>query len=276
MGAWATFRQILSICWQHRFLAAKYMAIPLVIDLALTFVFGPETTDDPAAIALNFGLALVSLLVFAPFCVAWYRMVLFGQQALDLRPVFTLGKLEWRFFGWQILLSILPIFVALIIVLLGGGVLIAISAINATAAAILGTVGVVAGLLLFLWIVSRWSITLAMVAAGEDASLDAAWTQSKPYGWMMVWVQLLLFLAVGIGFMILASPFFANMIELAKTQAEPTGAAGVYLNVLSTLFGAVVLWLLSTMFALVYGRIQQVGASQQLLTPEPGVPTTAP
>jgi hypothetical protein len=275
MGVWATFREILSLCWDRRALAAKYMAVPLVINIALTLAIDTPGGDDATAITIDLAIALVSMLVFAPFCIAWYRMVLFGHQALDLRPVFTLGKLEWRFFGWQVLLTILPIIVAMIVVLVGGGVIVAVSAINAYAGVVMGVIGVVAGFLLFLWVISRWSITLAMVAAGHDASLDLAWSMSRRQGWLMVWVQVLIFLLVGVGFLVLVAPLTGELMDAAKSKTEPTGFVGMYINLLATLFGAVILWLLSTMFAVVYKRIKYIETNDQLPVPEPS-PQPAP
>jgi hypothetical protein len=269
MGVWATFQEVLSLCWQRRALAAKYIAVPLALNIALTLIIDTPGGDDAASIAIDLAIALVSMLVFAPFCIAWYRMVLFGHQAIDFRPVFTLGKLEWRFFGWQVLLTILPIIVAMIVVLVGGGVIVAVSAINAYAGVVVGVIGVVAGFLLFLWVISRWSITLAMVAAGHDASLDLAWSMSRRVGWLMVWVQVLLFLLVGFAFMLLVIPVASELMAASKAKTDPVGFAAVYTNVLTTLFGAVILWLLSTMFALVYKRIEYIDTNNQLPALEP-------
>jgi hypothetical protein len=165
--------------------------------------------------------------------------------------------------------------VALIVVLVGGGVIVAVSAINAYAGVVVGVIGVVAGFLLFLWVISRWSITLAMVAAGHDASLDLAWSMSRRVGWLMVWVQVLLFLMVGVGFVILLAPILGELMAATKAKTEPTGLAGVYINLLATLFGAVILWLLSTMFALVYKRMSDIETNEQLPVLEPA-PQPAP
>jgi hypothetical protein len=255
MPVFATLKHILAVCWHDRALAFRFGVIPLAINLALVVTFAEAADPTFASYATDVAIGLVSILAFAPFCVAWYRLVLFGKPEIEIRPVFTLKEREFRFFGWTILISILAGLVSVIALFVGGGIVIAVSALNAIAGVIAGGVMVIGWVAALLMILSRWSIALAMTAAGDHASLEEAWRISKSYGWSMAGIQLLIFLGVGVLAGVSLAGFFPDFFEAARAKTDPPPSAALALNLVATVFGAVSLWLSSTLFALAYRLI---------------------
>jgi hypothetical protein len=255
MPIFATFKSILDLCWRERAVALKFGVIPLAINLALVVVFAEAATPSFASYATNIAIALISILAFAPFCVAWYRMVLVGKSDIELRSIFTLTGREFRFFGWTLSISALAAIVSLIALLVGGGIVVGLSALNTYLGAVAGVALVLAWVVILLMMLSRWSMTLAMAAAGSPTNLKYAWSISESYGWSMAWVQMLIFAVVGVLAAICLAPFIPALAEASSAKVDPPASALLALNVVSTVFGAVSLWLGSTLFALVYRRI---------------------
>ncbi len=218
-------------------------------------VFAEAAERSFKSYATNIVIALVSILAFAPFCVAWYRMVLVGKSDIEVRSIFTLTGREFRFFGWTLSISALAAIASLIALLVGGGIVAVLSVINPYVGAVAGVVLVVAWAVTLLMMLSRWSMTLAMAAAGNPTSLEYAWSISKPFGWSMAWIQVLIFAIVGILAALCLAPFIPDFVEASRAKIDPPASALLALNIVSTVCGGVSLWLGSTLFALVYRQI---------------------
>ena len=116
MPIFATLKEIIEICWRERMSALKFGAVPFAINLGLAFLATSETTATSTQIIKNNALGLASLLIYASFTVAWYRLIVNGQSDVSQRAVFVITKREWRFFGWSVAISLLA---ALCIIPLG-------------------------------------------------------------------------------------------------------------------------------------------------------------
>ena len=251
----ATLKEILALCWRERATALKFGLVPIAINFGLLFVFTEAGEPSPQTIFINWLIGMISILAFAPFCVAWYRMILFGKGEVALRFAFKLGLPELKFFGWSVAISILIALVSVIAFFIGGGIVVAFSAINPILGVIAGFAMVLIGLVTILMILSRWSIALAMVAAGHPAGLQSAWDISKPYGWGMAYIQLIIFALLAVVATIPLAGYLPDLITAAQTKADPPDGAATALELTSTFVGALALWLTTTMFALVYRRI---------------------
>lgn len=260
MPVFATLKEIVSLCWRERYLALKFGLIPVVINLALVLAFSEAGEPSFATYMQSIGVGLISVLAFAPFCVAWYRSIIFGKHAVTQRPMFTLTKKEFLFFGWTLSISALVGLVAAIGVFMGAGIVIALSAISPALGVAAGVALVFVGVAVSLMVLSRWSIALAMVAADEPASLNAAWEASKPYGWAMAIIQIIIFAGLTLAAAVLLSGFLPGAIEASKAKADPPESFLLALDIVATVLGAVSLWTSSTLYALVYRRV--IGAAQ--------------
>jgi len=275
MPVFLTIKQILAMCWRERLVALKFGAIPLAINLILVVAFAEAAAPTFASYATNVAVSLVSILAFAPFCVAWYRMVLLGKSDIELRPVFTLTGREFRFFGWTLMISLLAGLTSVIAIFVGAGIVIGLSAISPILGVIAGFIMVAAWGVIWLWILSRWSIALAMTAAGDPARLQTAWDLSKPYGWSMVGMQSIMASAIVFFSIICLAGVIPDLVAASRAKIEPPASALLTVNIVASIGGAILLWLTSTMYALVYRRITRGPALFGSHTPVDEITRTA-
>jgi hypothetical protein len=273
MPVFTTLKQILVLCWQERAVAARFGLVPIAVNLALVVIFREDLEPSAASYVAQSLIGLVSVLAFAPFCIAWYRMILFGKDDVARRPLFTLKLPEFKFFGWTILISILLALVSIIGLFAGGGIVVALAALGQAYAVAGGVVLGIGWAAALLMVLSRWSIVLAMVAADQPADLKEAWTISKPYGWSMAAVQLLIFLAAGLLAALALAGVIPELMEASRSKTAPSASTLLALNLVSTIAGAATLWLCSTLFALVYRRIM---SDQAAAAPAAAVPAPNP
>ncbi|MBL8643682.1 MAG: hypothetical protein JNK21_07100 [Rhodospirillaceae bacterium] len=252
MPVWGTLKQVLSLCWAGRATALKFGAVPIVVNVVLVVFFTEVAPQSFTEYARSWAISLVSILAFAPFCVAWYRAILFGPDAVAARSVFTVTLLELRFFAWMLLISVMTALVSAILVFVGVALVVLISVISEVAGVIAGIVLTIAGLAILLMTLSRWSIGLAMVATGGKMDLQRAWMAAKPYGWAMAGVQMIIFLAVAVIAGALLAGTLPDFIEAVRTKTAAPERTQIIVQLVGTIAGALTLWLTTTMYALVY------------------------
>ena len=111
-----TVIDVFDYCWRERAALVRFGSVPLAISIAAAFVaLALDLTQTPTAPA-SLLIAAVPAIVYLPASVTWYRMIVLGDAEARTRPLFTLGRLEWRLLWWQIV-----IIVALIAVVAVGG-----------------------------------------------------------------------------------------------------------------------------------------------------------
>ncbi|MDX2142204.1 MAG: hypothetical protein SFV19_02510 [Rhodospirillaceae bacterium] len=263
----ATFKEILALCWRERATALTFGLVPLGVNLILAGFVTDVAPASVSAYAKNLMVSLISLLAFSPFCVTWYRMILFGKSDITSRSVVMFRRREWRFFGWTLAVTVATGPIGAIIAIVGAALVVGLVVVNPVLGAVVGAVAAVVYVAILLWALSRLSMTLALAAADQPASFNLAWTMAKPYGWSMVGIQLLIVLGLVVIAVIPLSGTIPDMVEAARAKTEPPASAQLTLQLVGTIAGAVFLWLTSTMYALVYRRI---GAAT------PPLPSTGP
>lgn len=262
MSIWGTLRDIFRLCWHERWLALKFGTVPVLVNIGLAVFLTTAAPSSVADYARNWSISLVSILAFAPFCVAWYRIIIFGHEAVAARSFFAVTPLELRFFGWTLAISGMAALVGVIVTVVGVTIFIVLTAVNEMLGIIGGVVMFFAAFAVLLMTLSRWSVGLAMVASGHPMNLTQAWEVTKPYGWKMSAVQMIIFLSIAIVSGLLLIRALPDFMEAVRTKTAASEISQVTVQLVGTVSGALALWLTSTMYALVYRMIEPQSQSE--------------
>lgn len=263
LSVFQTTGEILEYCWDRRQAMLTYAALPIVLVVALNlgaWALGLDVTNfqSPAVLALN----VLNGIVFLPFTVTWYRMVILGHEGLVGRSAFTFSRLEGRLFGWQLIIGLIIVAIGL-----SGGLIIGALA-GALGAAGSAIAPVLSAALLGIWVViiasiaCRLSLVLAMVATDRPADLSEAWAQTKGLGGRMAAIFILCLLSA----IVLLIPLqfivvIASAIVGLLSEGMGESAATVF-GVIAGAFGSLMILVFpTTLFALVYNKIAQAMAS---------------
>ncbi|MEQ9109615.1 MAG: alpha/beta hydrolase [Rhodospirillaceae bacterium] len=254
-----TVGEILEYCWARRRIALTYAVIPMgltVIANLAVWLMGVDLTviGSPAFYALN----IFGALVFMPFTVTWYRMVILGEQTLSQRQLFSFTGLEAKFLFWQVVIVLIVLAVG------GGGGFLIGALVEAATAGDAAMAQALASLLMAAWAVAivsatcRLSLVLAMAATDRPVSLGEAWNRTTGLGLRMGAIFILSFLAA----ILLMMPLQLIALVLASVfSVVSEGVAESAGVVFGTVAGAVgslmVLLFPTTLFAFVYNRIAQ-------------------
>lgn len=240
-------------CWRHRALAARFGWIPLLIGIAASWalLWFEISTKEPSAEL--FAIAILQVLIFLAPTVTWYRIVTYGVQEAQARPVFTLGRLEIRLLLWQILLLFGLIVPFAIAAGLTGGLVAAVKTHFGEMAAIIVAVPfVIAGVIAFAVTGTRLAMMLALAAIDEPAGFKAAWRLTRGIAWRLtgalaiIILTVVLFIAlaelaawlIGMIFAIATDASSAVVLAYARVPAQAViNLAGLYAS--ATLFGLV-------------------------------------
>lgn len=208
---WSTVVEAFDYCWRERRAMVRFGWIPTVIVIAVSIALTglmmrlPLQSDTDQQKQVVRGIAgLIQAVVFLSVSVTWYQKVVLGDDAAAQRPMFTLGQLEMRLLGWQIL-------AILAFVVVGTAGAIAIAAIYGVVAAggqeiaaiIVAMVLGGALLLAILFTAMRLAMVLVLVALDKPVKLRAAWHMTDGLGWrlcgaiMLVTISSLILTAIG-------------------------------------------------------------------------------
>lgn len=262
-----TTGEILEYCWERRMAMLTYAAVPMVLVVVLNlgaWALGLDVTNfqSPVVLVLN----LLNGIVFLPFTVTWYRMIILGHEGLAGRGAFTFSALEGRLFGWQIAIGLVVfavgaaggLVIAAIANLLGDG------AGQFVAAALLGV-----WLVIIVSIACRLSLVLAMVATDRPAVLSEAWEKTDGLGARMAAIFVLcllsaILLLIPIQFIVVVASAIVGLLSAGMGES----AATVF-GVIAGAFGSLMILVFpTTLFALVYNKIAQAMASGQSTYPD--------
>lgn len=272
---WSTVVEAFDYCWQERRAMVRFGWIPVVIVIAATIALEAlgmgksMSTDmnDPRAQGTMFVLGIIQAIVFLSVSVTWYQKVVLGDEAAAQRPVFSLGRLEMRMFGWQIAviagLLVVGVIGAFAIIFIYG--LLAASGQEIAAVAVAIILG--AALLLVLGFAAlRFAMVLVLVALDKPVHVRDAWRLTDGVGWRLVGAVTLT--TIGGAILGVVSHLVVLVIAMIVAIALGTAADQVtpYLDaVVTSVIGLLIFLVGATVFGFVY-RIVTAHAETQLQT----------
>ena len=248
-----TMSEILDYCWARRQVMAVHAAVPLIVVSVLNLTgwllgYG-QSFFSPGFIALN----LANAIVFLPFTVTWYRMIILGDADLAQRPMFGYSAREGRLLLWQVI----------IIVIIGSaagiGVLVA-GALGRTVAGPAGqTLESVVTIFLIVAVIAascRLSLVLAMAATDRPVDLAEAWGRTDGLGARMAAIVFLSILIAGA----LVIPLYIIVIVISSVfgaiSEDMGNSVTTALAIIANSFGSLLMLVFpTTLFAFVYNRI---------------------
>ncbi len=200
LPVWQTTTEIFDYCWRNRRIMARFAAIPLAIIMVLSFATQAVGVAQTELTWQALVAAIVQALAYLPVTVTWYRIVVFGEAETRSRPLFVLGRLEWRVLWAQILLILLTAVVSGIVsaVIIGAGLFVAgLVGLAPDAPATIAVGGILgAAALLFIFVAAvRVSMIIALAATDRPINLKTAWRMTAGLGWRMLGVTILITLA---------------------------------------------------------------------------------
>lgn len=258
-----TTGEILEYCWDRRQAMLTYATLPIVLVVVLNlgaWGLGLDVSNfqSPAVLALN----ILNGLIFLPFTVTWYRMIILGHEGLVGRSAFTFTRLEGRLFGWQLIIGLIVVAIGTSGGLIIGGVAGALGAAGSSIAPVLSAALLGIWVVVIVSIACRLSLVLAMVATDRPAVLSEAWAQTKGLGGRMAAIFILCLLSA----IILLIPLQFIVVVLSAivgllSDGLGESAATVF-GVIAGAFGSLMILVFpTTLFALVYNKIAQAMAS---------------
>jgi epsilon-lactone hydrolase len=262
-----TVQEILDYCWTRRRVAINHGAIPMAVVVAANltgWLMGFDLTDyqSPAFAVLN----LVNAVVFLPFTVTWYRMVILGQDAMTGRGLFTFSDREGRLFGWQVAIILIVAVTAIVGILVIGAIIGALAAANAALAQALSAVFLGIWAVLVVAVACRLSLVLAMAATDRPAVLSEAWARTKGLGGHMAAIFILCFFCAILLMMPLQVVAVISTFILGALSESLATSAEVVLSTIVGAFGSMMVLLFpTTLFAFVYNRISESMSGDQNL-----------
>jgi hypothetical protein len=152
----------------------KFGKMPFLLILAVdVFCYGLEREDISRNLSGGL-MAIMHLIIFTPFSVAWTKLAIRGRQAVANHPAFTYSRTQWLY-----LLATAVMIVALTFSLGIPGVLARYAQQNSeNQLMMLAWVLLVGGLGLFVIGCLRLAFVFPAIAVGRYAGISAAWKQT--------------------------------------------------------------------------------------------------
>ena len=154
----------------------------IAIGLLVTVSLAVRLARPDAAVALAVVVAVVEMLAYVAFMVAWHRAVLLGEGAAT-PPPFRFARREWRFLGYSLAIPLLvgvPVGLAAGIVVAALEVAAKAGALTFAAGAALETLVFIAALVAGVLGGGRLALALPAVALDRSGSvLRASWAASR-------------------------------------------------------------------------------------------------
>lgn len=139
------------------------------------------------AVALQFVLTVVQLLIYIAMAVAWHRVTLLGFSVDKGLFRAGFGSRELRFLGYTILIY-LPLVMAVIV----AGLLMT----SGPAGGIIGIVFGVIAICAAIFVLIRWSMVLPATAADHPTSLKSSWQQTEGNFGPMLGISVIIAVAI--------------------------------------------------------------------------------
>ena len=201
-----TVLEVIDYCWRERRLLVRFAALPFVLTMLLSvaaLAFGARQAGQEISVAIVI-VGVASVMLYLPLTVTWYRIAVFGESEAVNRRLFTLGRREFRLLGWQIILIL--IFIA--IALAGASVTSALAGLGERGSTVFTVIAVpwtafwVIGLVLAV-VRLTLVLVLALVAVDQPVNLKIVWERTKGMSWRLAGAMILVGLLVRlIGFIV--------------------------------------------------------------------------
>ena len=216
-----------------RFFALGWLLLLITFALSMAsgflFKIGVEESASVADWANYFTLTAISWAMHAVFAVRWHRFFLLDER----ESVFTdvLGARNWRFLGFMVLLSFVPMVPLMILALVGFGVSPletgpqAIETINWMPIILFGLYMLALPIIIF--VLLRFYLVLPAIAVDRPLTLGEAWRNMRGNTWRFIGAMVL----VGIPFMI-AVLFVATFLGFSEFASANGGASEPTIGVL--------------------------------------------
>jgi hypothetical protein len=245
---WRAVTDAFAYCWHRRRLMERYGIVPLILGIAVAWTLLHFNVAPDERTVARFSGEILAFLINIPPAVAWYRTVVYGEEA-GRRPIYTFTRLEVRMVLWQILF-VFPLFLAVIIAA------IPVAAAGAVGKLLWGDAGgyalaapfAVVALAWVMYVVTRLSLVIAMAALDTHASFGRAWRMSAPIAWRLTGAVLVL--------IVFLVPIGLVGIGIEKLF-EPHAAAPYLGAAIDAVMGLIGLFVLSTLFGQVYRRFAE-------------------
>lgn len=261
---WRTVVDVFDYCWRERRAMLRFGWLPVVVTIiggAIGQAFGLEKAEPSIGLTL---LGLLQAVVLLPVSVTWYRMVALGDAEAQRRPVFTLGRLEWRLFWWQLFiivgLGVVGVVGSFIIVGLHTG-LSTLGYLTAALGAAIGLGAILLAALLFAAL--RLAMVLVLVAVDKPIDLAAAWRMTDGLGWRLV--AALILTVLGGGVVVLAFQLVGLVLGMIAAMAANSTAGKIvpYINLVGENVSGLVIFLAgATVFGIVYRQLAAATAAE--------------
>ena len=267
LPVWRTSVEVIDYCWRERRLLVRFAAPPFILTIvlpALVMAFTPN--ESPYAVG---GLALVQMFIFAPMTITWYRIVVLGEDEARNRPLFALGRREWRLIGWQV--------AALFAFGCAAAICYGITASLGTDAAIIAVINAiwtVAWVVGIIYALMRLTIVMALVAVDQPIDFIAIWRMTQGItGGLFACTALLALASTVVGLVFKLFGFILGGLG-AITANSPLEKILVYVQMIgNTLVNALSVILTATMFGFVYKMLTAYALSVGM-PPESVAPTS--
>lgn len=172
LPVWQTAKDAYVFVYGNRASVAAVAAVPFTVSLAITFLLTPERIGGWAMV-----VALVSLLMFCVFAVAWHRFVLLGRRDTNFPIQFIAKHREVKYGYYLVIIFLLGMAVGLVVQVAWIG----LSPSNPMAHFAALIAGPIAGAL----IAVRLAMLLPAIAIGAPTGIRAAWRQLHGSGWRL-------------------------------------------------------------------------------------------
>ena len=216
--------------------------------------FGARQAGQEISVAIVI-VGVASVMLYLPLTVTWYRIAVFGESEAVNRRLFTLGRREFRLLGWQIILIL--IFIA--IALAGASVTSALAGLGERGSTVFTVIAVpwtafwVIGLVLA---VVRLTLVLALVAVDQPVNLKIVWERTKGMSWRLAGAMILVTLsAIVVGLLVRLIGFIVGTVTAMISGNETSDVLPFF-----DLFGQNVMSFLSliltaTLFGFIYNML---------------------
>lgn len=188
----ATFIKVLYVM-KERYIYFLKFSMPLVVVMALMFIFGESIAPQKNTGFMDFVLMVVLMLVISIVVVAFHRTFVMDIDDVNNTAIIRLTAREWRFIGWCFAVFFFAGILTVILLLPFVGFL-------KESSLPFGSIQLI-GLPVY-YLLARWLLVLPATSVDdEEASVTTSWHLSQGNGWRLVVLVFLL-------------PLIMNMLSL--------------------------------------------------------------
>lgn len=267
---WGTAMDAMDYVWRHRVLVLRFGWIALAVGIAGAWLLEYWGVAEAEPSVELFTIAIIQVLIMLAPTVTWYRIVAYGEAEAARRPIFTLGRLEFRLLLWQILfIFALVVPFAVIGAIIGSIVGLVQATLGQIAAIAVGAPLAIAGVIAFAVIGTRLSMVVALSTLDTPTGFKRAWALTRSIAWRLTGSTIVIILAIVV-FLAFAE-LIAWLVGMIAAIAFSVTSGDVLPYVRAVAQAAINLgglFAIATLFGFVYR------ARERVLEPTPEAPVT--